>query len=71
MITLKSITTQQVLVLIACMAVPALIYKFVGSAEGAGAAGIAGMVINFLMGREHPAAPAPKPGLTVIDGGKE
>ncbi len=56
---MKSITPQQALVLIACLAAPIAAFKLLGSAEAAAATYAVGMIVNFLLGRDAP--PAVKP----------
>jgi len=53
MINFRNITLPQALVLIACMALPVAAYKFLGP-EAAGVSAMAGMVLNFLVGRGAP-----------------
>jgi hypothetical protein len=47
---MKSVTWQQALVLIACVAGTLLAYQYLGERGGAAAATV-GMVLNFLLGR--------------------
>jgi hypothetical protein len=63
---MKNITIAQAIVLVACMAAPLAAYKLFGN-EGAYAATIAGMVLNFMLGRES----APVQPLRVLQGGKD
>lgn len=66
---MKTITWQQALILLVCMAIPVAAFKFLGSPEAAGASMAAGMVLNFLLGRDSdpPAPPASRgPGLKAV-----
>ncbi len=68
---MKSITYQQALVLVACLAAPILAYKLLSSVEAAGATAMVGMIVNFLLGRGDPPQDPPSvgrkgPGLKAI-----
>lgn len=56
---MKSITFPQALVFVVCVAAPVVAYKLLGSPEAAGASMLAGMALNFLMGRSDPPPAVP------------
>ncbi len=62
---MKNVTWQQVLVLVVCIAAPVLAFKFLDSSMAAGASMAAGMVLNFLLGRDNPPPSDPPSGGTM------
>lgn len=58
---MKNFTWQQALILLACIAAPIVAFRFLGSPEAAGASMAAGMVLNFLLGRDSNTPPPSDP----------
>lgn len=67
---MKNVTWQQAAILLMCIASPIIAYKFLGSLEASAASMVAGMVLNFLLGRADlpppPAQPQSPPELKVV-----
>lgn len=63
---LRSISWQQAVVLVACVAGTFAAYKFLGP-EAAGASMVVSMVLNFMLGRAPDAPPGPE--LQLLEGG--
>lgn len=69
--TIRNLTWQQVVVLVACLAAVLLALKFLGN-EAAGVTAVVSTVLTFLLGRDPPAPPTPPDGaptLKLVTGG--
>lgn len=70
--TIRNLTWQQVVVLVACLAAVLVALKFFGN-EAAGVTAVVSTVLTFLLGRDPPAPPTPPtdgaPTLKLVTGG--